>query len=295
MSVVYRGYTQSALDAQYEQRTLVPNVGEYVDDWQRRSARARAQVSCRCDVAYGSGSSERLDVYAPAAGNAPLHLHFHGGAWRRLCKDDVGYPAPLFAARGAVYIAVGFPLATDEPLSAMIASARRALAWTHRNAGDLGGDPGRIFVSGFSSGAHLAAMLLADDGWQVGAGLGRDTVKGAVLMSGIYDLEPVRLSRRNELLELDAHDVEALSPVRHIPRGDGSPAAVLWGAGELDEFRRQSRSFADAWVAAGNPGCAMEVSGCNHFDIADDLGRAESAVFAIIRRQMDLPRGDVIF
>lgn len=289
MSIVYRGYTQSELDAQYEQRTLVPNVAAYVDDWRQRSVQARAGVFCRCDVAYGPGSAERLDVYAPPTGNAPVHLHFHGGSWRRLSKDDVGYPAPLFAARGAVYIAVGFPLATEAPLAALVASARRVLAWVHRNAGDFGGERDRLFVSGFSSGAHLAAMLLVDDGWHARAGLAREVVKGAVLMSGIYDLEPVRLSKRNDFLDLDVRDAETLSPIRCIPTGDGPPASILWGAGELNEFRRQSRTFADAWAGAGNPARATEVPGRNHFDIGDDLGRADSVVFAHVREQMDLP------
>lgn len=289
MATVYRGYTQSELDAQYEQRTLVPNVAAYVDEWRQRSVRARAGLPCRHGVAYGPGAAERLDIYAPLAGNAPVHLHFHGGGWRMLSKDDVGYPAPLFAARRAVYIAVGFPLATGAPLSGIVASARRALAWVHHNAGDFGGDRERLFVSGFSSGAHLAAMLLVDDGWHVHAGLARAAVKGAVLMSGIYDVEPVRLSRRNELLALDANDAQTLSPIRRIPSGDGPPVAVLWGGGELDEFRRQSRSFADAWAAAGNPVRANEIAGRNHFDIGGDLGRADSVVFAHVREQMDLP------
>lgn len=287
--MVYRGYTQSELDAQYEQRTLVPNVADYVDDWRARSARIRAELPCRCDVAYGPGSAERLDIYAPAAGGAPVHLHFHGGAWRRLSKDHVGYPAPLFAARDAVYIAVGFPLATESPLSGMVESGRRALAWVHRNAPDFGGDRERLFVSGFSSGAHLAAMLLADDGWCPHAGLAPGLVKGAVLVSGIYDLEPVRLSARNDVLALTPQNVEALSPIRCIPRGGGPPVAVLWGGDELDEFRRQSRSFADAWAAAGNPAALEEVPERNHFDIGDDLGRADSDVFAQVRAQMDLP------
>lgn len=289
MSIVYRGYTQRELDAQYEQRTLVPNVADYVDHWRLRGAQARTRAVCRCDVPYGAGSAERLDIYFPAAGNAPIHMHFHGGAWRMLSKDDVAYPAPLFTARGAVYIAAGFPLAVDAPLSEMVASARRALAWTHRNARELGGDGDRIFVSGFSSGAHLAAMLLADDGWRAGAAAPRDAVRGAVLMSGIYDLEPVRLSKRNDLLALDTVDVEALSPIRLLPAGNGPAVTVLWGAGELDEFRRQSRTFADAWAAAGNPVRAAELPERNHFDMASDLGEQDSAVFTHVSDQMDLP------
>lgn len=289
MSIVFGGYTQRELDAQYEQRTLVPDVAGYVNEWRRLSAQARARVACRCDVPYGPGSGERLDVYFPSSGNAPVHLHFHGGAWRMLCKDDVAYPAPLLTARGAVYVAVGFPLAAEAPLSEMVASARRALAWTHRHARELGGDEERIFLSGFSSGAHLAAMLLADDGWRASACVPNDAVRGAVLISGIYDLEPVRLSKRNDLLALDEAHVRALSPIRLLPAGDGPTVTVLWGAGELNEFRRQSRSFADAWAAAGNPAQAAELPQRNHFDMASDLGEEGSAVFARIRDQMDLP------
>jgi len=161
-AAVYGGYTQSELDAQYEQRTLVPHVDDYVARWRRLSEQARADSRCRTGVAYGAGRAERLDIFMPPAGDgaAPVHVHFHGGAWRALSKDEVAYPAPLFTTRGALYIAAGFPLATAAPLAEMVASARRALAWVHHHIGKFGGNPQRLFISGFSSGGQLMPPIM---------------------------------------------------------------------------------------------------------------------------------------
>lgn len=275
---VYRGYSQAELDAQYNQATLVPDIGGYLDAWNGESARVRDSLPCRLSVPYGDGPAETLDIF-PAengAAGAPVMLFIHGGAWRALSKDSFSYPAAPFAAAGAVWVAADFSLLPDVSLDEQVRQNRAALVWLWRNARSFGGDRDRIYICGHSSGAHVGGTLV-QGGWRRRADLPEDVIKGAVLVSGMYDLKPVRLSARNDYVRLDEVAARRLSPIHNIP--ERLPAlALFWGSGELDEFRRQSRAFAETLWALGHRAEAMEISGANHFDMADGFADRRSAI-----------------
>ena len=285
---VYRGYSQAELDAQYDQSTLVPDISGYLDAWDTESARVRKAQACRLAVPYGGRPAETLDIF-PAENGAdgvPVMLFIHGGAWRALSKDSFSYPAEPFAAAGAAWVAADFSLLPDASLDEQVRQNRAALAWLWRNARTFGGDPDRLYVCGHSSGAHVGGALV-QDGWRARAGLPEDAIKGAVLVSGMYDLEPVRLSARNDYVRLDEVAVRRLSPIHNIP--ERLPAlALFWGSGELDEFRRQSRAFAEALWARGHRAEAMEIAGANHFDMADGFADSRSAILRSCLGMMDL-------
>jgi arylformamidase len=157
-----------------------------------------------------------------------------------------------------------------------VEQCRRALASLHRQAAALGFDARRIYVSGNSAGAHLAAMLLAA-GWQAGYGVGDDVVAGGVLLSGIYDLEPLMGTYIDEALHLSDADVATLSPSR-LKMGRPVRTIVAWGDNETTEFKRQSRTFASALVRSGFPVSAFELAGTNHFDIVFGLANRGSVL-----------------
>ena len=91
------------------------------------------------------------------------------------------------------------------------------------NAENFGGNPDRIHVAGHSAGAHIAAMLLSADCGSPDGTTGPRAIRGAVAISGIYDLAPIRQLPVNEELRLSSADVEDLSPIRNIPPAGGSP------------------------------------------------------------------------
>ena len=285
---IYRGYSQAKLDAQYDQATLVPDISDYLADWAAESERARDTLECRLSVPYGDGPAETLDIFPAENGadGAPVMLFIHGGAWKALSKDSFGYPAPRFTAAGGAWVAADFSLLPDVSLDEQVRQNRAALAWLWRNARSFGADPDRLYVCGHSSGAHVGGTLV-QDGWRGEAGLPEDVIKGAVLVSGMYDLEPVRLSARNNYVHLDEDAARRLSPIHNIP--DRMPAlALFWGSGELDEFRRQSRGFAEALWARGHRAEAMEIAGANHFDMADGFADSRSAILRSCLGMMDL-------
>jgi arylformamidase len=271
---VWLGLTQAELDRQYDQRALVPEMGEYMARWAVASAEVRAARQPAA-LRYGPHPDEFLHLH-PGAPGGPVHLHLHGGAWRALGAADSDLVAPALGAEGATVAVANFSLAPAVRLPEIVAQVRRAFLWLRETvAGD-----GRVFVSGHSSGAHLAACLL-DDAWRREAGEAARTLAGLVLASGPYDLEPVRLSARNEYLGLSETEAAALSPIRRLP-ADPPPVALFWGAGEHEEFKRQSRAMAEAL----GPAATAEELPCNHFEMYDAFADPGSPVVRAALSQM---------
>jgi arylformamidase len=102
-------------------------------------------------------------------------------------------------------------------------------------------------------------------------------VRGGIAISGIYDLEPIRLNYLNEKLGLDMAEAERNTPVRHLP-ATASELVVAYGTRELPELRRQSIEYARAWTERGLPGRLLPVHGADHFTILDALARPEGVL-----------------
>jgi arylformamidase len=212
------------------------------------------------------------------------------------------------------FAAVEYTLAPGASVAGIVDQARRSVAWLARNAVLLGVDRRRIVVSGHSAGAHLAAMVLLAE-WETAFGLPHDTVAGAVLVSGIYDLEPLVGTYVNDALRLDATAARAVSPLHLSPlerparlpaspeprlpvmlsRGPAPsrpiPAVVAWGEVETSEFERQSLEFAASWAALGHPVDVFEVAARNHFDVILDLGEPDTQLGAAGCRLLGLRCG----
>lgn len=274
MTLVYRDLDQQALDFQYNNQAQVADPKRYIDWYRTASEAARARVAYIGDIAYGDLPDERLDIFRPTGATnydrRPVVVFLHGGAWRNLDLVGSSFPAETFTARGALYVAVGFScMPAAQSLDEMIAQVRTALAWLWFNIESHGGDRNRLHLAGHSSGAHLAALALGTD-WPGLHGIPPGPVRSAVLVSGIYDLEPVRLSYRNQMLKLDRAAEIRNSPCRNLPVS-GLP--VLIGCGEFDtaEFKRQARDFEAVWQRCyGNAG-SIEFAGLNHYETIETL------------------------
>jgi len=163
---------------------------------------------------------------------------------------------------------------------------RRAVAWVHRNAQSFGGDPNRIYVSGHSSGAHLAGVVLTTD-WRKEFNLPADTVKGGLCCSGLFDLKAVRLSARSAYVKFTDEIEQALSSQRHLDNLN-APVIVAHGTLETPEFQRQSRDFAAAVKAAGKPVQLVVGEGYNHFEIVETLANPYGLLGRAVLEQMKL-------
>src|SRR5207302_2098866 len=115
---------------------------------------------------------------------------------------DSAYPAEVFVKAGAHYVVPDFANVMQVGLDGMVVQVRRAVAWVAKNATTVGGDATRLYVSGHSSGGHLAGNVLVTD-WKKDFGLSGDVVKGGVCVSGMFDLKGPRLSARSSYVKFD--------------------------------------------------------------------------------------------
>jgi arylformamidase len=282
---VWRGYGQAELDRQYNSRGTVPDPGIYLRDYTARTLAAKAALACHQGIAYGESAGETLDIYPAAQPGAPLMVFMHGGDWRALSKDDSGFAAPAFVASGVTFVALDFTLVPDNTLPGMGAQVRRALLWLAKNVATFGADPARIHIAGHSSGANLVGQCLMTD-WAKDFDVDSELVKSAVMISGLVDLEPVRLSFRNQALNLTP-EVVAQASLFHQEPHTHCPLLVAVGANETEDYLRQSRELADYWRAKGNPAELLELTGKHHFDAVLDWADPGSAVFRASRALMN--------
>ena len=244
---------QKALDDAYDQSKYAPNIQQVLGRYSTNSEVTRERLGPPKRLSYGPTPIEGADLFATKQPNAPVNVYIHGGAWRVGLAKDYAFPAEMFVNAGAHYIALDFinVIEAEGSLMPMADQCRRAVAWVYKNAASFGGDPNCVYVSGFSSGAHLGGVVMVTD-WEKDFGLPKDVVKGAVLASGMYDLKPVRLSARSSYVKFTDEMEHALSTQRHLDKLN-APLVVGHGTLETPEFQRQTREFAAAVKATGKP------------------------------------------
>jgi len=269
---VWMDLDQVELDAAYDQAFYAPLRLEILKRLASNSAMVRARLGEPLRESYGPTEVEKLDIYRTQRANAPIFVFIHGGAWLGGEAKDYAYPAELFVNAGAHYVALDF-IAIEKAggdLRVMADQVRRAIAWTYKNAASFGGDPNRFYIGGHSSGGHLCGVALVTD-WQKEFGLPLDFVKGGLCMSGMYDMKPVRLSKRSSYVKFNDEMEQAMSSQRHLDMLRARIVAT-YGTNETPEFQRQNRDFAAAVKAAGKPVELIETANYNHFEMVESLG-----------------------
>ncbi|HYD08397.1 MAG TPA: alpha/beta hydrolase [Reyranella sp.] len=268
-SAIYRQYDQQALDAAYNNRAAVPAHPDILARWERDSRSARETTSCKLDLPYGPTARQKLDVFlpqgrAPRAG-WPALVFYHGGYWQSLHKDSFAFLAPHVLSDGIALVTPTYELCPTVTMTALADQVRRSLAWLQDYGASLSLDPARLVVAGHSAGGHIAAML-AHASWPEPPPL-----IGALALSGLYDLEPIRLSYLNAALRMDQAEAQALSPIQHIRR-HAPPLVLAMGGAELPGFHDQQRDYAAALAHAGAPALASLITADDdHFTIVDRM------------------------
>lgn len=285
MDPVYRGFDQDTLDREYTPSSCVDSLAPFIAAYRDRSAQARAALQWRA-IAYGPGEAETVDFFPATVPNAPLHVFIHGGYWRQLSKRESSFAAPGFIAAGAAFAAVDYALAPSVDLDEIVRQVRSAIAHLYRNAAALGIDPTRIHLSGSSAGGHLTGIVMATD-WTADFGLPQTLVRGGTPISGLMDLDPVRLCVVNGWMGMTPDTVARLSPQHHLPH-PGTRVIAAVGDIETAEFKRQTAEYATACRAAGLDCVDLIVPGRNHFDIVFDIADPATALGRLVFDQMGL-------
>lgn len=276
MPSLYRDLaTQEAIDQAYNP-SLGLDLGAIVQHFETQSERVRQNWRYIPDVPYGPTREEKLDIFPADHPDAPVLLFIHGGYWRSRCARDFSAIAQGPRELGMTVVLIDYALCPKVTLDEISRQARASLVWVRRHIAQYNGDPGRITLAGHSAGAHLAAMCLQTP-WQRDYGLPQDLARAALLISGIYDIAPLRYSYLQPAIQLDSGIIARNSPMFGVQPSQAQ-ALLTWGADESSEFARQSQDFLAQWHGAGNQGSALALPGANHYTVLDGLGRADSAL-----------------
>jgi arylformamidase len=286
--IVWLDMDQQALDDAYDQAVYAPNRDQLGKRRLAASAAALTRLGRPERFAYGPTPIEGLDVYRTKKANAPVVIFVHGGAWRNGAAPEFTYLAEPFVHLGAHFVVLDFINVdqTGGSLFPMVEQVRRAVGWVYRNADKFGGDRNRLHLVSHSSGSHLSGCTVTHD-WAKD-GLPLDILKGATLSSGMYDLKPVRLSKRSKYVKFTDDMERELSAMRHLDRLH-TPLVLSYGTYETPEFQRQTRDFAAAVKAAGKPVELLVGEGFNHFEMLETLANPFGLLGRAVLGQMRLP------
>ena len=287
---VWLDMTQEELDRAYSQAAYAPNMRQVIARWGTNSSLVRARIGDPLRFSYGDMPIESLDVFPTRHSNAPVHIYIHGGAWRQGKAENYAFPAEMFINAGAHYVVPDFSWVQDvgDSLFPIADQVRRTVAWVYRNAAEFGGNADRIYLSGHSSGGHLAGVILTTD-WENEFGLPNDIIKGGLCCSGMFDLKPVRLSARGDYIDFTDEMEHAMSPIRHLDKLH-APLVVAYGSHETPEFIRQSRDFARAVADAGKSVQLIVAENYNHFELIETFANPYGILGQAVLQQMNLLR-----
>ncbi len=284
---VYADFTQEQLDWQYNNRERVPGHTDLMAAYQKRGEDFFAGAKKAADISFGPSAAEVLDVYPAgnASGKAPVIVYLHGGYWFSRHKDDFRFVGAGYQPAGAVTVVVNYALVPDVDLPELVRQCRAAVAWTYKNAAAHGGDPDRIYITGHSAGGHLTAMMFATD-WSEW-GVPASAIKGGFAISGLYDLEPIRLNYMNPTLGFTPGIVRDYSPIYLKPTVK-APLVFAVGGAETPEFLRHNAMLAPLWAKAGVPCEEMVGPGLNHFTVLEEFTTPGRAFYGRVLKMMGL-------
>jgi arylformamidase len=266
---LYRNFSsQEEIDREYNPTASIPDAQSRFARWTALSEAAIHEGRCELGIAYGPTRAEYLDIF-PAADRAPVHVFVHGGYWRRFSARDHAFIGAALARCGFTGVVVNYDLCPRVTIDEITREIRSAIAWTYKEIARFGGDRERLSVSGHSAGGHLVGMLLATD-WPGEYGLPRDLIKGALPISGLFDLAPFPFSYLQPSLQLTWDQVRRNSPLALEPHACGAVTIAVGGL-ESAEFRRQSKDYARHLETAAVPSRYLECTGRHHLSIVDGL------------------------
>ena len=264
------------MEAEYNARARVPEHPDIQARWHSGSAAYRDASGARAalDLPYGQHERQHYDVFSPehAGDDAPLMVFIHGGYWQRGDRKDYSCLAEPYNARGIRVALPSYRICPEVRVVDIIDDLRAFLVTLYKQFGQA------PLVVGHSAGGHLAAAMLATD-WSTVDGVPDDLVTHAVSISGIFDLSPLVTVSVNQVLGITADTAEAARPLAWAAPPAGRHFVAVAGAGESEEFIRQSLEVAGQWGQDGVVTECVLVPSTNHFTVVDCAMRPGNGLF----------------
>ena len=270
----WRKMSPEELDRGLNNGAAVAASAGIIAGWEKRSAGLRQQHPQHLDLRYGPRERNRID-FLKARDGAQTLLFIHGGYWQHRAKELFTVMAEGPMAHGINVALIGYTLASDATLDAIVAEIHAGVDFHGGQLPALGAAPGGIVVSGWSAGGHLASMALSSP-----------HVRAGVAISGIYDLEPIRHSYLNEKLRLEEAMSRRNSPMMQSG-GPAKPLSLVVGSAELPLLRKQTADFAGHRARQGLPVTYEEIPAANHFTIMDEMIAPGGRITTLIREAFE--------
>ena len=260
----WRDYSPDELEREYTPASCVENIQKYLEHYANAGVHSRQNIRHE-KMQYGPHTDEWMwlaphtDPETKTTDTRHLVAFVHGGFWRRLSADDGSFLTPDWQRLGFDYASINYSLCPKQSLQTLVDQTQRAIQFLQKNY-----DAANITLIGHSAGAHLIAMALSSI---------TEKFARVVLVSGVFDLEPITRTSVNEAVQLNSESAKSLSPINFVSQALDTPLTIIWGENETGEFKRQSREFASAWdnERTHSPAITREISKRNHFDILYDL------------------------
>ncbi|XP_028827721.1 kynurenine formamidase [Denticeps clupeoides] len=247
--------------------------------------RARRVAQTLLDVPYGEGEDEKLDVYMPnsCSPDLPLVVYFHGGYWQFLSKDQSGFMAVPLVQKGVVVVAVDYSIAPKGNMDLIVSQVRQSVVSIIQQYSHVSG----LYICGHSAGAHLAAMVLSTDWPRYSI---TPQIKGAFLVSGIYDLLPILSTYVNEPMKMTEEVALRNSPSQLVGQ-------LKWSSGDCDivvavaqhdspQFRKQSEDYFKALKSLGLKVSFEDIPDTDHFNVIEKFVDADYHLTKLLLKVM---------
>lgn len=283
----YHQMDHETLEREYSPSSCVQDIMVYINQYIEKSEKARETCAKNFnpDIKYAPEERAAMDIFIPDGdGPFPIHVFIHGGYWQKLSKNESHFAAKNFLDHNIIYIALDYTLTPEANMFEIVDQARCGILSVLKTAHTFKGDMDNVTLSGSSAGGHLVAEVISMD-WKA-QGYDHCPLKGALMISGIFDLEPLVNTYVNDPLKMDIDDATALSPLYHIPK-NCCPLVVTYGENETDEFKRQSHEYMDACLRAGLSCRYIDMPSVNHFNIVFDLNKKHSPLFQAVLHQIE--------
>jgi arylformamidase len=250
-----------------------------------------SKVDTKLGVAYSQSAEplQKLDIYSPMKKEKPVPIlvHVHGGGWNIGDKSMMRNHGLFYASKGILFIALNYRLSPKVQHPAHVEDCAMALSWVFKHAAELGGDKNRIFLSGHSAGAHLAALLGTDSKY-----LQKHDLKPGML-AGVIPVDTASfnlLSSSNEKIVknfvrqafgTDEEILKSASPFYNVKEKAICPRFLIFNTSNRKSAAAGGKEFADKLISAGCDARFVVVDNHTHaemstgmYDASDSVGSA---------------------